>query len=63
MRGEAVQAVPLRFQFPFMERKERRTDPPAVAQAAVRAAVAEGARRLPDVPLSSAGGKSFGAAA
>jgi predicted alpha/beta-hydrolase family hydrolase len=49
----------LRFQFPFMEQGSRRPDTPAVAQAAVRAAVAEAARRLPGVPLF-AGGKSFG---
>ena len=49
----------LRFQFPFMEQGSRRPDPPAVAQAAVRAAVDEAARRLPGVPLF-AGGKSFG---
>ncbi|NNU45141.1 alpha/beta hydrolase family protein [Ramlibacter montanisoli] len=49
----------LRFQFPFMEAGTRRPDPPAVAQAAVRAAVDEAARRLPGVPLF-AGGKSFG---
>jgi predicted alpha/beta-hydrolase family hydrolase len=49
----------LRFQFPFMERGSGRPDTPGVAQAAVRAAVAEAARRLPGVPLF-AGGKSFG---
>lgn len=49
----------LRFQFPYMEQGSKRTDAPAVAQAAVRAAVAEAARRLPGVPLF-AGGKSFG---
>ncbi|MGZ5846365.1 MAG: alpha/beta hydrolase family protein [Ramlibacter sp.] len=49
----------LRFQFPFMEQGSRRPDAPAVAQAAVRAAVDEAARRLPGVPLF-AGGKSFG---
>jgi predicted alpha/beta-hydrolase family hydrolase len=49
----------LRFQFPFMQQGSRRPDPPAVAQAAVRAAVHEAARRLPGVPLF-AGGKSFG---
>ena len=54
-RGVAV----LRFQFPFMEEGSRRPDAPAVAQSAVRAAVAEAARRLPGVPLF-AGGKSFG---
>ncbi len=49
----------LRYQFPYMERRSRRPDPPAVAHAAVRAAVAEAARRLPGLPLI-AGGKSFG---
>lgn len=49
----------LRFQFPFMEQGAKRTDPPAVAQAAVRAAVEEAARQLPGVALF-AGGKSFG---
>ena len=49
----------LRFQFPSMERGARRPDPPAVAHAAVRAAVAEARRRCIGVPLF-AGGKSFG---
>jgi hypothetical protein len=49
----------LRFQFPSMERASRRPDPPRVAQAAVRAAVAEAGRRLDGLPLF-AGGKSFG---
>ncbi len=49
----------LRFQFPAMERGSKRVDPPKLAHATVRAAVAEAARRLPDVALF-AGGKSFG---
>lgn len=49
----------LRFQFPYVEQGRRRVDPPEVAHAAVRAAVALAARVLPDVPLL-AGGKSFG---
>src|SRR5262245_17351845 len=49
----------LRYQFPYMERGAKRPDAPAVAQAAVRAAVAEAARLLPGLPLF-AGGKSFG---
>jgi predicted alpha/beta-hydrolase family hydrolase len=49
----------LRYQFPAMERRSRRTDPPHVAQAAVRAAVAEAGRLVPELPLF-AGGKSFG---
>lgn len=50
----------LRYQFPFMERGGRRPDPPALAQATVRAAVGLAARRWPGLPLV-AGGKSFGA--
>lgn len=49
----------LRFQFPFMAQGSRRPDSPAVAQAAVRAAVQEAARQLPGLALF-AGGKSFG---
>jgi hypothetical protein len=49
----------LRFQFPYMEKGSKRPDPPAIAQAAVRAAVAEARRRCPELPLI-AGGKSFG---
>ena len=49
----------LRFQFPSMERGSRRPDPPAIAQAAVRAAVAAAGRLVPGLPLF-AGGKSFG---
>ena len=49
----------LRYQFPYMEKRGRRPDPPRVAHAAVRAAVAEARRRLSTLPLI-AGGKSFG---
>lgn len=49
----------LRYQFPYMERGSRRPDTPRIAHAAVRAACAEAARRLPAMPLF-AGGKSFG---
>lgn len=49
----------LRYQFPYMEKGSRRPDPPAVAHAAVRAAVAEAERCCPGLPLV-AGGKSFG---
>ena len=49
----------LRYQFPYMERGSKRTDPPAVAHAAVRAAVGHAAGRFPSLPLF-AGGKSFG---
>ena len=49
----------LRYQFPYMERASKRPDPPKVAHAAVRAALAETARRWPGLPLIAAG-KSFG---
>jgi predicted alpha/beta-hydrolase family hydrolase len=49
----------LRYQFPYMERGAKRPDAPALAQAAVRAAVDEAARLVPALPLF-AGGKSFG---
>jgi predicted alpha/beta-hydrolase family hydrolase len=49
----------LRYQFPYMERRARRPDPPRLCQATVRAAIAEASRLAPDLPLF-AGGKSFG---
>ena len=49
----------LRYQFPSMERKSRRPDPPPLCHATVRAAVAQAARLAPDLPLL-AGGRSFG---
>ena len=49
----------LRYQFPFIERGSKRPDPPPLAQATVRAAVAAAARVLPALPRI-AGGKSFG---
>jgi uncharacterized protein len=49
----------LRYQFPYMEQGSKRPDPPKVAHAAVRAAVAQAAQLLPGLPLF-AGGKSFG---
>jgi uncharacterized protein len=49
----------LRYQFPYMEKGSSRPDSPAVAHAAVRAAVEEAVRCCPGLPLI-AGGKSFG---
>jgi len=49
----------LRYQFPYMENRARRPDPPQVAQATVRAAAAAALQLLPELPLI-AGGKSFG---
>ncbi|MEY9365122.1 putative alpha/beta-hydrolase family hydrolase [Bradyrhizobium yuanmingense] len=48
-----------RFNFPYMEAKKGRPDPPAIAHASVRAAVAEAGRLCPGLKLV-AGGKSFG---
>jgi predicted alpha/beta-hydrolase family hydrolase len=49
----------LRFNFLYMEKKQGRPDQPAIAHAAIRAAVEEAARLCPGVTLV-AGGKSFG---
>jgi uncharacterized protein len=49
----------LRYQFPYMERRSRRPDPPPLCHATVRAAVAECVRLAPGLPLI-AGGRSFG---
>ena len=48
-----------RYEFPYMQAKKSRPDPPAVAEEAVRKAVAEAAQRHPGLPIL-AGGKSFG---
>jgi predicted alpha/beta-hydrolase family hydrolase len=55
----ARQIATLRYQFSYMERAAKRVDPPKVAHAAVRAAVAEARERWGSRPLF-AGGKSFG---
>jgi predicted alpha/beta-hydrolase family hydrolase len=55
----ARRVATLRYQFPYVEARSRRPDPPAVAQATVRAAVDAAGQRCPDLPLI-AGGKSFG---
>lgn len=49
----------LRYQFPYMERGDRRPDRAPVAVATVRAAVAAARAAAADLPLF-AGGKSFG---
>lgn len=49
----------LRYQFPFMEREKKRPDSARLAQATVRAAMAEAGHFFPNLPLI-AGGKSFG---
>jgi len=60
--AEALEArgiAPHRFDFPYMQAKKSRPDPPALAEEAVRQAVAEAARQHPGLPIL-AGGKSFG---
>jgi predicted alpha/beta-hydrolase family hydrolase len=52
------QIATLRFQFPYMEKGSKRTDPPRLCHATIRAAVNH-AREKTDVPLI-AGGRSFG---
>jgi predicted alpha/beta-hydrolase family hydrolase len=49
----------LRYLFPYMEKGSKRPDPPAVAHATVRAAVAEAGRSCAGLKLI-AGGRSFG---
>ena len=49
----------LRYQFPYMEHGAKRPDPPHLAHATVRAAVAAAQQAMPGVALI-AGGKSFG---
>jgi predicted alpha/beta-hydrolase family hydrolase len=54
-RGIAV----LRYNFLYLENGGKRPDPPALAHAAVRAAIAKASELAPELPLF-AGGRSFG---
>jgi uncharacterized protein len=56
---EAIGIATLRFQFPYMEKRAKRPDPPALCRATVGAAVAAAHELAPALPLL-AGGKSFG---
>lgn len=49
----------LRYQFPYMEKGSKRPDPPRIAHAAVRAAVAQANELAGGLPLF-AGGRSYG---
>jgi len=55
----AIGIASLRYQFPYMEKRGRRPDSPALCHATVRAAVAAARALTPELPLL-AGGKSFG---
>jgi predicted alpha/beta-hydrolase family hydrolase len=56
---EGLGIATLRYQFPYMEHRGKRPDPPALCHATVRAAVAAALRLSTSLPLF-AGGKSFG---
>jgi predicted alpha/beta-hydrolase family hydrolase len=59
-RGLADRGIAtLRYQFPYMEKGGARPDPPRIAHATVRAAVAAAAQFASDLPLF-AGGRSYG---
>jgi predicted alpha/beta-hydrolase family hydrolase len=49
----------LRYQFPYMEQRGKRPDPPALCHATVRAAVRQAGELMRNTPLL-AGGRSFG---
>jgi uncharacterized protein len=55
----SLDVATLRYQFPYMEQRVRRPDPPPLCHQTVRAAVAQAARLAPGLPLI-AGGRSFG---
>lgn len=55
----ARRVATLRWEFPYMAAGKPRPDPPAIAEAAVRAVWIAAARLAPDLPRF-AGGKSFG---
>jgi predicted alpha/beta-hydrolase family hydrolase len=57
LAGEGIGT--LRFNFPYLEQKRKRPDVPAVAHAAVEAALHYAHLMFPDVPIF-ASGKSFG---
>ncbi|HWP81573.1 MAG TPA: alpha/beta family hydrolase [Bacteroidota bacterium] len=56
---EARRIATLRYQFPYMERGNKRPDVPTIAVATVVAALDHAKTLFPDVPLFG-GGKSFG---
>jgi hypothetical protein len=58
-RCASLGVATLRYQFPYIEAGGHRPDPPELAVATVRAAVAAAAHAMPGLPLV-AGGKSFG---
>jgi predicted alpha/beta-hydrolase family hydrolase len=57
LSGHAIATV--RYNFPYMENKRNRPDPPAIAEKTVAAVMLKAHELFPDLPLF-AGGKSFG---
>lgn len=55
----ALGVATFRYQFPYMEHRSRRPDPPPLLTATVAAAVSAAATAAPDLPIV-AGGKSMG---
>jgi uncharacterized protein len=55
----ACRMASLRYQFPYMQQRRKKPDPPAVLTATVRTAVATASEAASDLPLL-AGGKSLG---
>jgi uncharacterized protein len=55
----ACRVATLRYQFPYVQQRRKRPDPPGVLTATIRAAVAAASEAAPDLPLL-AGGKSLG---
>jgi Predicted hydrolase of the alpha/beta-hydrolase fold len=55
----ASQIATFRYQFPYMEKRSRRPDSPAILTATVAAALSAGSEAAPGLPLL-AGGKSMG---
>lgn len=55
----SLRIATLRFQFPYMERGSKRTDPPGLCHTTIRAAIAKATELVPNTPLI-AGGRSFG---
>ena len=51
----------LRYQFPYMQERRGRPDPPAVLTATVRAAIAAAAEAAPDLLLLAGGSRLEGA--
>ncbi|MEK6780622.1 MAG: alpha/beta family hydrolase [Bacteroidota bacterium] len=57
LAGKSI--VVIRYNFPYMENKKGRPDPPAIAEKTVNSVIEEAHKRYPKLPVFAAG-KSFG---